>query len=146
MFFLKWSLLWKCVSSRNIKAQHWLHAAAFRSEISECCSTPQHSLCSSDPPDQSCTADLRLFSLFILRSSASTHFPPSASSLNHPPPSLPRSLLPFLPHSVSFFCFVTAHLRGDQLMLLLSEATLPEHCTSGNMQICFSSNHPSYTS
>ena len=99
-------------------------------------STPQRSLCSSDPSDQSCTADLSLFSLFILSASASTRFHPSTSSL-YPLPSLPACFPSLL---TLFFCFVTAHLCGDGLMLVLSEATLPEHSTLGNMQICLSFN------
>lgn len=51
----------------------------------------QRILCSSDPLDQSRTADLRLLSLFILCVSASAHFP------LHPPPFilLPPSLFYF---------------------------------------------------
>lgn len=82
-------------SSRNIKVQWWLCTAAFISKIGERCSTTQCSLSSPDPLDQSCTADLSLFSLFILSTSASTCFRPSASSC------YPPSLLPFPPLSFS---------------------------------------------
>lgn len=111
---------------------HWrMCAAAFLSKISECCSKPQSGLCSPDPLDQSCAADLSPFSFLILSTCASPCFPLSASSL--PASSLPACL--FL--LSSFFCFVTAYPFGDTLMLVLSKATLPEHSTLGNMQISF---------
>lgn len=77
MSFLRRALLWTCVSSRNIKVSVF--------------STPQHSLCSSDPSDQSCTADPRLLTLFIL-----------ILLFSPPPRLLPSSLLPSLLHCLFF--------------------------------------------
>lgn len=74
-------------------------------EQNQCCSTSQHSLRSPDPPDQSCTADLSLFSLFILNASASTHSPPL---LLLPLSSLLLFLSPCLPALLTLF-FLLCH-------------------------------------
>lgn len=121
----------KMVSSCNIKAHWLLCTAVIMSKISV---AAHHNIAS---------AALTLQIKAVLQIWACSPFLSSMLLLQHPPPpfilppSLPLFLSPCLPALLTlFFCFVTAHLRGDGLMLVLSEATLPEHSTLGNMQIC----------
>lgn len=122
----------KMVSSCNIKAHWLLCTAVIMSRISV---AAHHNIAS---------AALTLQIKAVLQIWACSPFLSSMLLLQHPPSLYPPSLPPFLssslpaslPSSLFFFCFVTAHLRGDGLMLVLSEATLPEHSTLGNMQIC----------
>lgn len=122
----------KMVSSCNIKAHWLLCTAVIMSKISV---AAHHNIAS---------AALTLQIKAVLQIWACSPFLSSMLLLQHPPSLYPPSLPPFLssslpaslPSSLFFFCFVTAHLRGDGLMLVLSEATLPEHSTLGNMQIC----------
>lgn len=121
----------KMVSSCNIKAHWLLCTAVIMSKISV---AAHHNIAS---------AALTLQIKAVLQIWACSPFLSSMLLLQHPPlplsslpPFLSSSLPASLPSSLFFFCFVTAHLRGDGLMLVLSEATLPEHSTLGNMQIC----------
>lgn len=103
--------------NRNIKAQRRLCTAAFYKQNQGALQHTQHSLCSSDPLDQSCTADLRLLSLFILCASAQAHPLPPPPFILLPPcfsSSLPHSFFFLLCHCSSMWRWADARVvRGN---------------------------------
>ena len=74
--------------------QFWLQQQHLLAKSVSTAAQPQHTLCSPDPSDQSCTADLRLLSFFILLCLASPPLPPP--SLLAACPSSPFSALSLL--------------------------------------------------